>query len=97
MLLMRRSEDADGESRMMGSMRRPGFVRLATSEVLGVIAEGVALEAVVFAGGLAPVGSGALGRLRLMNGSVSLWMCEKSYVGLLVARYASQATQIASG
>ena len=40
-LLMRSSEDADGESRMIGSGRRPGFLSREAREV--VVAEGTAL------------------------------------------------------
>ena len=34
MLLMRRREDAEGERRMMGSGRRPGFLSREASEVV---------------------------------------------------------------
>lgn len=43
MLLMRSSEEAEGESRMMGSGRRPGFLSLDAREVV-VVAEGAAVD-----------------------------------------------------
>ena len=33
MLLIRNNDDAEGERRMMGSIRRPGFLRLDTSAI----------------------------------------------------------------
>lgn len=85
MLDMRRSEEAEGERRMMGSRRRLGFLgREGTSEALGVMEEGMLLdeeEVVPFVLVLeewALVPLVGLGRLRLMKGSVNLWMCEKS-------------------
>lgn len=37
MLLMRSREEADGESRMMGSGRRPGFLSLEASDAVVVV------------------------------------------------------------
>ena len=46
MLLMRRSDDADGESRMIGSGRRPGFLESRDARVAVVLVDGT-LEAAV--------------------------------------------------
>ena len=45
-LLMRSREDADGERRIIGSGRRPGFLSREAREV--VVAEGAALACEVF-------------------------------------------------
>lgn len=45
-LLMRSREDADGERRMIGSGRRPGFLSREAREV--VVVEGAALACEVF-------------------------------------------------
>ena len=42
MLLMRRSEDAEGDSKMMGSGRRPDFLSREAREVV-VVVEGAVL------------------------------------------------------
>ena len=42
MLLMRRREEAEGDRRMMGSGRRPGFLSRETREVV-VVVEGAVL------------------------------------------------------
>lgn len=80
MLDMRRREEADGESRIMGSIRRlcVGFGREAT----GVIEEGTVEGGLllVFVEGLVPLAMGLVGRLRLMKGSVNLWTWEKSCI-----------------
>lgn len=78
-LLMRSREEADGESRMMGSGRRPGFLSLEAREVVVVVVAGAAAE----------------GFLRsLKNCSECLRMWEKSYVGenqyLLKATFRAQ-------
>ena len=69
MLLMRSKEDADGERRMIGSMRRPGFERLEMR------AGFCGIEAGLRAPGRLP---GCLLRLRPMNASAYLRMWEKS-------------------
>ena len=47
MLLIRRREDAEGERRMMGSGRRPGFLSREAREVV-VIVEGAELGFMAF-------------------------------------------------
>jgi len=69
MLLMRRRDDAEGDRRMMGSMRRPGFERL------DIRAGFCGIEAGLGTPGRLP---GCLGRLRPMNASAYLRMWEKS-------------------
>lgn len=69
MLLRRKSDDADGERRMIGSAReRPGLERPATSAVFWAVAEAGA--------GLLPF----VARRRFRKGSACLRTWEKSYV-----------------
>lgn len=68
MLLMRSREEADGESRMMGSGRRPDFLSLEARDVVVVV--------VVVAGAAA---EGFLRSLKNCSECLRIW--EKSCVG----------------
>ena len=81
MLLIRNREEAEGESRIMGSGRRPGFLSLEAIDVAVVIA------------GAAAVGF----LRSLKNCSECLRICEKSYARgsqhLLRARFSQRNLQ----
>ena len=71
---MRRSEEAEGESRIMGSGRREGFL---WCEAMGAWVEGVVEEE----GAEGRVKGGGAARERARKISADLRMCEKSLGG----------------
>lgn len=71
MLLMRRRDEADGESKMIGSGRRPGFFESRDARVVFMLVVGTAEEAVAVV---------EVFLRSFMKTSEYLRTCEKSFV-----------------